>query len=384
MSIEAIKFFDRHLGGIICAILGVFSGHRHREEFNAKSFKNILVVQLWGVGESILTLPSICALSQNFSNIGIDVLVTQRNKDVYFGNNAIKRLIKLDTGLFSIISFILSNFRKYDVVIDMEEYLNISSIISFFVGKTRIGYSHNARSRLYTARIDYNDKQHVAQTFLDLARVLKVDYKKERLPNLVYTKLDEENVEKLLKKSSVENQALIIGIAPGAAESAKCRMWPYDKYAELCNTLITNYSALIVFVGTKEEKRLIEAIEPKIIQKNNILNLAGMLSLRELSYFVKKCKLFISNDSGAMHVAAVQGTKTIGLFGPNLPVRFGPYGKGNIAIYKGHNCKFSPCINVHKGEVPDCLYQNDSEDYQKCMKNISVEDVLGKVEKMMG
>ena len=49
-------------------------------------------------------------------------------------------------------------------------------------------------------------------------------------------------------------------------------------------------------------------------------------------------------------------TKTIGLFGPNLPVRFGPYGKKNVSIYKGHNCQYSPCINVHKGQVPDCLY----------------------------
>jgi len=96
-----------------------------------------------------------------------------------------------------------------------------------------------------------------------------------------------------------------------------------------------------------------------------------------------KCKLFVGNDSGPMHVAAAQGIKTLGLFGPNLPVRFGPYGKGNIGLYKGYNCEFSPCINVHKGQVPDCLYTRNSNDYQKCMKNISVDDVLKEVEKLV-
>ena len=86
--------------------------------------------------------------------------------------------------------------------------------------------------------------------------------------------------------------------------------------------------------------------------------------------------MFIGNDAGPMHIAAAQGVKTIGLFGPNLPVRFGPYGKKNESIYRGHNCQYSPCINVHKGKVPDCLYPKNSRDYQKCMKNIKVREVL--------
>ena len=84
-----------------------------------------------------------------------------------------------------------------------------------------------------------------------------------------------------------------------------------------------------------------------------------------------------------MHIAAAQGTKTIGLFGPNIPERFGPYGKGNVSIYKKYSCKFSPCINVHKGQVPDCLYAKNSNDYQKCMKAITIDEVLKEADKML-
>ena len=84
-----------------------------------------------------------------------------------------------------------------------------------------------------------------------------------------------------------------------------------------------------------------------------------------------------------MHIAAAQGIKTLGLFGPNIPLRFGPVGDGNIGLYKRYNCEFSPCINVHKGQVPDCMYPKSSNDYQKCMKNISVNDALKEVEKLI-
>ena len=57
-------------------------------------------------------------------------------------------------------------------------------------------------------------------------------------------------------------------------------------------------------------------------------------SLGQLIALIDRCNLFISNDTGPMHVAAVQGIKTIGLFGPETPIIFAPYGKGNISIFK--------------------------------------------------
>jgi len=75
-----------------------------------------------------------------------------------------------------------------------------------------------------------------------------------------------------------------------------------------------------------------------------------------------------------MHIAAAQQVKTIGLFGPETPVIFAPYGKDNISIYKGVEC--SPCIKIYKGSYIRC---KDN----KCMKAISVEDVLKAVRKII-
>ena len=77
-------------------------------------------------------------------------------------------------------------------------------------------------------------------------------------------------------------------------------------------------------------------------------------------------------------MAAAQGVKTIGLFGPNLPIRWAPFGRGNVSIYKKGVCKYSPCINVHLGKVPECILKDNI-----CMKAIKVEDVLNAVKKIV-
>ena len=377
--VAIIKFVDRHAGNFICNFLGLFN----RGKSGKADAEKILVVQLWGIGETILALPAIEALRKRFPKAEISVLATPRNMDIFFGNKNVDNVIVIRLNPFSVLSFILKNLKKYGLVIDMEEYLNVSAIISFFSGRRVIGYSHNSRAKLYTDKVKYNDRQHAAHTFLDLVRLLDVDYEISKLPHLNFSKNDKNFVGKFLKNSGIKRNDFIVCVAPGVAESAKSRMWPYDRYAELCDEIIAKHNARIIFAGSSGETGLIEDILSRMENKNKAVNAAGKITLNQLFYLISKCKLFIGNDAGPMHIAAAQGVKTLGLFGPNIPLRFGPYGKGNIGLYKGYNCEFSPCINVHKGQVPDCLYPKSSNDYQKCMKNISVDDVLKEVEKLV-
>ena len=379
LMVHLIKFLDKYVGDIICYILGLFN----RRRYGNAEIKKILVIQLWGIGETILTLPAIEALSRRFPKAEINVLATSRNKDVFYHNKSANNIATLKLNPLSVLNFILKNLKKYDLVVDMEEYLNISAIISFFVGRKIIGYSHNPRAKLYTNKVKYNEKQHAVQTFLDLVRILDVNYNIEKLPKLNFSKNDKNIVDKFLRNNGIKKNDFLVCVAPGAAESAKSRMWPYERYAELCDEIIARHNAKVIFVGVSDEIELINIIQKVMENKNKTVNAAGKITLNQLFYLIGKSNLFIGNDAGPMHIAAAQGVKTLGLFGPNLPVRFGPYGKGNIGLYKGYNCEFSPCINVHKGQIPDCLYPKSSNEYQKCMKNISVDDALKEVEKLV-
>jgi len=370
MVVRIIKSIDNYIGSALCTILSLFSAHQ-----NEYVTKRILMIQLWGIGETILTLPTISALRKKFSKSEIDLICTKRNCEVYY-NQHINKVITIKLNPFSIVWLILKNYKKYDLVIDFEEYLNISAIIAFFTGEFRIGFSNQIRSSLYNKKVRYNDKQHVVQTHLDLVKLLDANLDTDKLIKLNYSSKDKKVIEQILKELKIKKDDFIIGFGAGAAESAKSRMWPPQNFADLTIGLAKKYkNPKIILFGTKEEKELNDNIT-KLIKNNeiaeNVYNLAGKLALRQTFALVEKCRLFISNDTGAMHIAAAQGVKTIGLFGPNLPIRWKPYGNKNLHVYKGRICKYSPCINVHKGEVPECRFGTNN----KCMKAIRVKDIL--------
>ncbi len=374
-SVNLIKFLDKYIGSLLCLILSVNKFFWYKK---APGHKNILIVQLWGLGETILTLPAIGELRKKYKKSNIEVLATSRNKEVYFNNKDINNVKVLKLNPFSIKFFILKNYKKYDLVIDMEEYLNISSLIAFFAGNERIGYSHGVRANLYTDKVKYNDKQHIVYTFMDLLKPLGIKKMAvERLSHLNHSKNDEKKVDNLLRKLNIAKKDFLVGFGVGAAESAKSRMWPKERFATLANYLIKKYNSKILLIGNEEEKNYINDLQNLIINKNKSFNAAGLVNTREMFCLISLCKLFIGNDSGPMHVAAAQGVRTIGLFGCNLPVRFAPFGKNNCYIYKKNNQ--NACINVHKGQVGECKFGIENA----CVKKIQVEDVIALVDKAM-
>jgi len=369
-SVKLIKFLDRYVGSFICLILSFFPS-----KIKKSGYKKILLIQLWGLGETVLSLPAIKELRQKYKNSIIDIVATGRVKDVFYNNKHISSIKVINLNPFSVKWFILKNFRRYDLAMDMEEYLNISAIIAFYAGKERIGYSHGIRSRLYAKKIAYNDNQHVSQTFMDLLKPLGINKRVKSLEKLNYSDKDKEKIENLLKNNNISEKDFIVGLGIGAAESVRERMWPKERFAAVADYLIEKYNAKIIFIGNKEEEELVNETQNLMENKDNSLNLAGKTSIREMFYLITLCKLFVGNDAGPMHVAAAQKAKTIGLFGCNLPARFAPFGKGNLSIRKRAG---EPCINVHKGQVGKCRYGMENA----CVKKIQVGDVIRAINKL--
>ena len=369
VSVTIIKFLDKYIGNIICMLLG-FLNLIHRKSTNKP--KSILLIQFWGIGETILCLPMIQKLRKKYKTEKIDILVTNRVESVFYNNKNLSNIRVIDLNPFSIIRFIIKNYNKYDIVIDMEEYLNISAIIAFVTGKERIGYSHGVRSSIYNQTVKYNDKQHVAQTFMDLLKPLNISIKTNSLLSLNYSKKDEIFVNKILK--NIKAKTPIIALAPGAAESSKIRMWPDNKWSELINKINSNnsFKGTIILLGAADVTETNQNIINKVTNTDNIFDVSGKTNVLGLFALISKVNLVISIDSGPMHVGAAQGVPTIGLFGPNTPARFAPLNKKSISIYKPVT---RPVINVHKGEVPNTT----SIDH---MKNISVGDVYSAVKKI--
>lgn len=344
MGIKTARFIERTFGGILCWILSRFKSKQQRPT----NPNNILIIQLWSIGETILTFPAMQAIKDKYPKSIIDVVTTKGNLTLFIKQGFYDNLLELDLSIKILLTFLKKNYQKYDLVFDMEEHYNVSAIMARLCGKYSIGYSHGIRAKCYSETRLYNDQQHVVQTFCDLA-----DAKAPK--ELIKLNWEEYDVclgKMLLSKNRIKS---FIGMCVDSGGTSTSRRWPYFK--ELIKEL-SKKNHIIIFGSPKENLE-------KYKINDKVHTFQGSIS--EEIYLISKSKVFISNDTGPMHIAAAMGVKTIGLFGPNLPIRFKPYGKNNIALYHKEPC--SPCINVHKGSMPEC---KDA----KCMRSISVKEVL--------
>lgn len=143
------------------------------------------------------------------------------------------------------------------------------------------------------------------------------------------------------------------------------KRWPREYWAELADRLIEGFEAKVIFFGGPQDIALAKKITESM--KTKPIVACGMFNLKESAALLKQIDLFICADTGPMHIANAVGVKRmIALFGPTDPAITGPFPMKNVQIlHKNVGCKI-PCYIV---ECKD----------NRCMKTITVEDVIGKV-----
>lgn len=339
MNVKSIKFIDKWIGKPLCFVIG---------SMIRKDTDKVAFIQLFGVGETILTLPAIKGYKEKNPKKKITIICTVRNKEIYEGLDFIDEIRIISFNVARIMWFMITHSEAYDEVYDFEEYLNVSALIAVFIGRTTIGFDHSDRAKVFSRTVPLDDKKHFVYNFCDL---VGVEYPQKLVPIVA------EHSFPLYTKTPQPYPSRMIGIFPGTAESAKWRMWPAERFVELASELEKRGFDSIIVLGPHEK-------DDSRFDKFSIFR--G--NLHQLARFCLDCKYFISADTGPMHVAAAMGTRTIGLFGPNTKI-WAPFGPSNISIYHPMPC--SPCIHNKTGDMGgQCKGDN------KCMLNISVEEVL--------
>lgn len=366
MKIAMFRWIDRVIGALLIFPLWIFSFLFPKPRGKPR---RILIIKLWALGESLLVLPLIRAVRKKHPRARIDVLCRDRVRAVFEGQKTVNGLLSAEPAR---IPGLFSRFRSYDLVFDCEPYLNLSSLFSWWLGRRRIGFDHGVRSLLYTDRIRYNDRQHIVLTYMDLGRPLGVWERPERLIPICVGSEDEKYVDCLFKESGIKDGDLLVAVCPGVAESSRSRIWPARRFAKVADALVREFLAKIIITGTKAEIGFAQEIARNM--EYQPVSFAGQTSVRQLAALIKRCSLVIAPDSGSMHLAAAMGVPTIGLFCPNTPVRWAPYGPGNDYVYKPILPR--PCINTHLGQLPDCKNH-------KHMSLIKSIDVIEKARRLL-
>ena len=367
------KLIDKLIGVPVVSFLSLFKKKNKRP----KEIRNILVIRMFGVGDAVLVSSIIKGLKRK-KKLNISILCTDETKGIFLLSDADKVYsLKLLNPLDALSKIKQLRKEEFDVIIDTETFANFSSIVQFFLrGKYKLGYSRSVRSKLYDNTIEFNPNTHTFYAFQDLFSSANLDANLKYLLPLNVKKEDETFISNflsdLLKK---EKNVLLIGIHPGTGDTATQRRWMPERFAELADYLIEKYGAKVFLSGTPKERELLQYIAGLMKNKPFIIS---NLSLSQFVALTKRFDLFISNDTGPMHIAASMGTTTLGLFGPNTPVRWAPLNRKSIYIY--HKLPCSPCIQTHLGIVPDkCpLYKS-----AKCMEQISTEEVKKKVDLLL-
>jgi heptosyltransferase II len=171
------------------------------------------------------------------------------------------------------------------------------------------------------------------------------------------------------KNNKKRNKKKLLGINPGASYGSAKRWYP-EKFAAVAYDLSSEYD-IIIFGGTGE-KNISQDIESALIKKNikNFVNLVGKTSISELMSQISNLDLFITGDSGPMHLAAAFQIPTVAIFGPTNDLETSQWmNKKSTVIKQSFNCQ--PCM---KRKCP--------LKHHNCMKEIQVSEVIKAVKEL--
>jgi len=318
-----------------------------------KEIKKILLIKLWALGDSVIFNSFAKKIKDCFPNAEIDILTKKSLIDVFKGSKFIHKVIPAN--FLNLIKL----FRKYDLCFDGEFYLNASALISAWAAKKIVGFSHGMRRILYDERVEFK-MQHIVQNYLDFLRKLGFDVDLEELFPIYFSEKDLEVAKELINYKKSEK---ILGIFPGVGKTAKQRQWPKERFAELIRIAHKKFDKVVI---VDQDIKLCEEIY-KLANVPNVFVIKKKLNIKELAALLSLCDTFVSCDTGPMHLAAAQGCRVIGLFGPNTPVLWRPYNKKSTFVYKKIPC--SPCIINKYGKIKKC---GDNE----CMESIKAQNVI--------
>jgi len=340
--------------------------------------KRILITRTDRLGDVVLSTPVIRQIRKLYPDAYIAMMVRPENRDVITNNPHLDEVIVYDKhgsqkSFFKTIQFAFQiKKKKFDMAIALHP-TNRTHMIFFIAGiPERIGYDKRA-GKLLTKSI-HHDKQegtkHEVDYNLDLLERAGFDVSgADRRPYIVTSSEEKRVVDSVLKDFGVENTN-IIAVHVGA--SCPSKRWPIEAFASVMDELSKKYQSSIVLVGGYETEELSETLSKKM--QNNPIDLTGTLLVGELADLLSRCRMFISNDSGPVHVAVAVGTPAVVIFGRKDPglssKRWGPLGLMDKILHRDVGCEV-------------CLAHNCEKDFA-CLKAITPEDVIKSSEEILG
>lgn len=331
----------------------------------------ILVIRLSSLGDVVLTVPVFKTIKDAMEDSHVTVLVKSRYADVLSGHPGVDRVWNYENR--TLLGWIAEIRRsRFDKIIDLHD--NLRSNILSLCGKAgqTIRYEKSSWARrqlVMTKKSDPDLRRDVLSRYL-VAAGSSLSGADVDVPFLATG--DGEPLPEWITRSLADGP--VIGLAPGAKHRTK--RWLPERFAVAGNRLAARYGAKVVLFGGEED-----VVPAQDVMKDltvPAVSLVGKTSLRDLMRVIRRCVLFLTNDSGLMHIAAGLGVPTVAVFGPTVR-EFGFFPIGRSAV-------------VQHGEDHDRLYcrpcslhgtERCPEGHFRCMRELGVDRVCESAEHLL-
>jgi lipopolysaccharide heptosyltransferase II len=328
-----------------------------------------LVVSATGIGDTLWGTPAIQALKDTFPQSYLGVLVSPLGFETLKNNPNIDEFFIFRRGFKGVWSlpFLFGKLRKRKIatVFIFHSSDRVLWPLSYFAGPIEIIGTKGRNKGLdfiLTKAIPDSHNIHAIEKRLKLVQEVGAQTFQRNI-SIYLTEHDKNMAERFLKELKINIHSPIIGFHPGAQKPYKC--WPAENFIQVGNTLREKYGCQLIITGNNQERDLAEKISKQV---KDSVSAAGKLSLRGTAALIKKLNLFITNDTGPMHIAFALKTPTIALFSPTDPRVCGPYNNSQSQVI-GKPTTCNPCLESNCNRPI-------------CMEQIAADEVVSAAEKI--
>ncbi len=315
---------------------------------------HILVIKMAGIGDLLLATPALRALRETYPQARIDLLVTPASGGLLNGWDAIDNIFVLDKYLFDYPQQILKNPRNlsrltplwhqlrdghYDAVLLLHHLtlpfgrLKHQTLLRATGAKWRVGLD-NGHGWFLNVRVKDEGfgAMHEAEYNLAIAEAVGATTTNKRL-TVPLNEDEHRSAWHILYEHDAPNVIThpIIAMHPGSGSYSTARRWAPERFAQLADTLYTDFGGQLLLLGGPEEAELHQQITGMMQSEMPVRSLAGRGSIKVTAAILEQVDLFVGNDSALGQLAVAGGTPTVTIFGLTNAKAWGPYTGGNPA-----------------------------------------------------
>lgn len=330
----------------------------------------ILCFRLERIGDLLMTLPALAELRALAPDAIIDLVVGSWNRQIASAIPGIDAVEIVDAawlarGPGGVSPLALARqaarwrSRHYDLALNFEPDIRTNIAAAAAGAKRTAGFRSGGGGALLDLALEYDTRVHTADNAVTLVRAALRAQTTERADAMLRIPADARDHAAQLLAPIATGPKVGMHVSGGR----EVKQWPVERFRDVAERLVRDRSAGIVLTGEPGDRALVDVVR-SALPRGRVVDLSHGVDLLTAAAVIQQLDLFVTGDTGPMHLAHAVGTPIVAVFGPSDPRRYAPRGVRDVVVRVDLPC--SPCNRIRlpparcTGHTPDCLAGIDS------------------------